>query len=166
MSEFKKRAVEVSFDLSKQFISLAFAGVAFAVGLSAGNGMIATSLLFWAVIALFAASSLLGFLYLMRGAASLSADKEFDIYETICRIWAILQIVFVFVGVAFLLVLHLKFNKKETADSAGSNIELTVNQNKLRYKVPTGKDIRVVLDKDGKLDFQVVLPSTNNTAKP
>jgi hypothetical protein len=102
----------------------------------------------------------------MRGAASLSADKEFDIFEMVCRILAILQIVFVFVGVIFLLFFHLKFNKKETADSAGSNIELTVNQNKLRYKVPDNKDIKVVLDKDGKLDFQAVSRSTNNAAKP
>jgi hypothetical protein len=165
MSEFKKRAVEVSFDLSKQFISLAFAGVAFAVGLSAGNGSAVSSILFWVVITFFAVSSILGFLYLMRGASSLSADKEFDIYETTCRLWAVLQILLVFFGVALLLILHLKLNKKDTSGS-GSNIEVTVNQNKLQYQVPDGKDIKIVLDKDGKLDFQAISASTTNATKP
>jgi hypothetical protein len=157
MSDFKKRAVDLSFDLSKQFISLAFAGVAFAVGLSAGNGLIVGSVLFWVVLTLFGASSIFGFVYLLRGASRLSSDKEFDIYESVCRWMAILQIVFVFVGVFLLLFLHLSYRKRGT--DAGNGVDILVNSNKVHYAVPVGKDIKLTIDNGGNLDFQTISPT-------
>jgi hypothetical protein len=44
--------------------------------------------------------------------------------------------------------------------SAGYNLNLILNQNKIQYAVPPGKDVKMILDKDGKLDFQ-----TTNSVK-
>jgi hypothetical protein len=54
----------------------------------------------------------------------------------------------------------------EKKQSVESNIELTVGQNKLQYAIPDGKSIKITLDKDGKLDFQMAPSAVTNVTKP
>lgn len=140
MSEKNHKAAELSFDLSKQFISLAFAGVAFAIGLSTANGNIASTLFFWGAVILFALSAILGFLFLMRGASDFSIKGDFDIYEKGARIMSLFQIVFVFLGVVLLLWLHLSSVKqnpqlqisidpKVIIENPGSTVKIKVEPN-------------------------------------
>jgi hypothetical protein len=100
--EYKQKAAELGFDLTKQFLTLAFGGIAFVVGISFSSpSAVSTTLLWWA-IALFSASCIMGLLFLMRGVNHLSEKRSFDIYATSLRTLSILQILFVIAGVIML----------------------------------------------------------------
>ena len=49
----QKKAADLGFDLTKQFLTLAFAGIAFVVGLSFSTPGAVSSVLLWLVIAVF-----------------------------------------------------------------------------------------------------------------
>src|SRR5437016_12654560 len=96
----QKKAAELGFDLTKQFLTLAFAGIAFVVGLSFNTPGSISSLMLWLVIATFGLSAVLGLLFLMRGVNLLSVQKTYDIYASSLRFLATLQIIFMLVGTA------------------------------------------------------------------
>jgi len=135
------KAAELSFDLSKQFISIAFAGVAFAVGLSASNGKILLTLLFWIAVFSFALSAILGFFFLMRGASDLSQRGSFDIYQVGARWMSLFQIIFVFLGVVLLLILHL--------NTVSQNSQMQILINEKGVKVTPEESMRIDVDKNG-----------------
>lgn len=56
----QKKAAELGFDLTKQFLTLAFAGIAFIVGLSFNTPGAVSSATLWLVIGTFGASAALG----------------------------------------------------------------------------------------------------------
>src|ERR1019366_7757720 len=98
----QKKAAELGFDLTKQFLTLAFAGIAFVVGLSFNTPGTVSSLMLWLVIGVFGGSVLLGLLFLMRGVSLLSVEKSYNIYAPSLRGLAILQIILMLVGTVFL----------------------------------------------------------------
>ena len=100
--ECEKKAAELGFDLTKQFLTLAFAGIAFVVGLSFSTPGVVSTLMLWLVIGAFGGSALLGLGFLMHGVSLLSVKKSFDIYASTLRILAVFQIVFMLVGTIFL----------------------------------------------------------------
>src|SRR5947208_13874125 len=86
----QKKAAELGFDLTKQFLTLAFAGIAFVVGLSFNAPGAVSSVLFWSVILTFALSAILGLSFLMHGVNLLSVQKTYDIYASSLRFLAVL----------------------------------------------------------------------------
>lgn len=84
----EKKAAELSFDLTKQFLSLAFAGIAFVVGLSFNSPGAVSSLMLWTVVSVFALSAALGLMFLMHGVSRLSTAKSYDVYATSLRFLA------------------------------------------------------------------------------
>ena len=88
VEECEKKAAEVGFDLTKQFLTLAFAGIAFVVGLSFDTPGAVSSLMLWLVIE-HLASAVLGLGFLMHGVNLLNIQKSFDIYASTLRILAV-----------------------------------------------------------------------------
>src|ERR1035438_9425408 len=82
--ECEKKAAELGFDLTKQFLTLAFAGIAFVVGLSFNTPGAVSSLMLWLVIGVFGGSVLLGLLFLMRGVSLLSVEKSYNLTRLRC----------------------------------------------------------------------------------
>jgi membrane protein implicated in regulation of membrane protease activity len=144
--EHQQKAAELGFDLTKQFLTLAFGGIAFVVGLSFSTpDAVSTTLLWWA-IGLFSASSIFGLLFLMKGVNHLSEKKSFDIYDKSLRCLSILQIVFVVVGVITLcpIVNHRPPPPSAVPAAKISTIEIHINgQSTLVYPIQPEKDVRV-----------------------
>src|SRR5579863_7056845 len=115
--ECEKKAAEIGFDLTKQFLTLAFAGIAFVVGLSFNTPGSVSSLMLWLVIVAFGGSALLGLLFLMRGVNLLSVQKSYDIYASSLRGLSIVQIIFMLIGTG-LLVTILKERPSQAAPAA------------------------------------------------
>jgi len=99
----EKKAAELGFDLTKQFITLALAGIAFVVGLSFNSPGTVPALLLWPTVGVFGLSTVLGLLFLMRGVNQLSIQKSYDIYASSLTVLAGSQIVLVLIGVALLI---------------------------------------------------------------
>lgn len=154
--EHKQKAAELGFDLTKQFLTLAFGGIAFVVGISFSTpSAVSTALLWWA-IGLFAASCVAGLLFLMQGVNHLSEQKSFDIYAASLRVLSVLQILFVIAGVVTLcpIVNH----RPATTPSTGQSIEIrTPGQSSLTY--PVEPDKNVIIEFDGsKFTFSAKKP--------
>jgi hypothetical protein len=103
--EYVKKAADLGFDVTKQFLTLAFAGIAFVVGLSFSAPGAVSTLMLWAVISVFGGSAVLGLLFLMRGVHQLSEKKSFDVYTPSLRWLASLQIIAVIMGTGCLAVI-------------------------------------------------------------
>jgi hypothetical protein len=157
----KIKSAEIGFDLSKQFLSIAFAGVAFAVGISTADGKASSSWLFWAAIIVFGLSAILGFLFLMRGVADYSTNGQCDIYNTGLRFLSLFQILFVSSGVIFLLFLHLKTKKPPEDSKAGVRIEFGGKV------ISSAKDsvLDVKISPDGSVEVKHGAPTALPSAK-
>lgn len=98
----EKKAAELGFDLTKQFITLALAGIAFIVGLSLNSPGAVSHLMLWLTVGTFGFSTVLGLAFLGHGVSLLSIQKSYDIYASSLRTLAIIQIVLVLIGVVLL----------------------------------------------------------------
>lgn len=146
--ECEKAAAALGFDLTRQFLTIAISGIAFIVGLALSTpGAVSASLLWW-VLSLFGASAVFGMLFLMHGVSRLSEDRSFDIYATWLRIFAVLQIVLVVVGVALLcpVIANRSVTKK---DQLAPNIEVKRGDAEIiRYPTDPTKNYEISIDKD------------------
>jgi hypothetical protein len=141
-----KKAAEVGFDLTKQFLTLAFAGIAFVVGLSFNTPGTISDLMFWLVIIPFAASVVIGLLFLMRGVNQLSVQNSYDIYAPSLRALAGLQILLTMLGVVLLVpVLRMRPSSKSAASV--NSMELKINgQQSVTYPLDPNKNVSIELD--------------------
>jgi hypothetical protein len=147
--ECEKKAAELGFDLTKQFLTLAFGGIAFVVGLSFSTPGAVSLLMLWLVIGAFGGSAILGLVFLMHGVNLLSVKQSYDIYASSLRAFAIFQIIFMLIGTA-LLGLLLKHHSSATTQTARDVEIRTDAQHSVRYPLDPDKNITVELD-GGKL---------------
>jgi hypothetical protein len=145
----EKKAAELGFDLTKQFLTLAFAGIAFVVGLSFNTPGAVSSLMLWLVIGVFGGSVILGLLFLMRGVNLLSIQKSYDIYAPSLRYLAGFQIGLTVIGTVFLGVLLETHPSKATPTAHNMEIKLD-SQRSVVYPIDPEKGTTVELD-DGKV---------------
>jgi membrane protein implicated in regulation of membrane protease activity len=142
----QKKAAELGFDLTKQFLTLAFAGIAFVVGLSFNTPGSVSSLLFWSVIVTFGLSALLGLAFLMHGVSLLNEKKQYDIYASSLRFLSGLQIVLMLVGTALLVPILARRSKVTTAP-ATSSVEIKLGpQQTVIYPIDSSKNLTIELD--------------------
>jgi len=149
--ECEKKAAELGFDLTKQFLTLAFAGIAFVVGLSFNTPGAVSSLMLWLVIGVFGGSVLLGLLFLMRGVNLLSIEKSYDIYAPSLRGLAIFQIIFMLIGTVFLGTI-LKEHPSNVTPPGVHTMEVRLDpQHTVVYPIDPDKNTIVVEVADGKV---------------
>jgi hypothetical protein len=147
--ECEKQAAELGFDLTKQFLTLAFAGIAFVVGLSFNTPSAVSSLMLWLVIGVFGGSVLLGLLFLMRGVNLLSVEKSYDIYAPSLRALAVLQILLMLIGTIFLCTILKRHSISVTPVAHNMEIKLDP-QHSVVYPIDTDKNMTVEID-NGKV---------------
>lgn len=123
----EKKAAELGFDITKQFLTLAFAGIAFIVGLSFNTPGSVSSLMLWLTVGVFGISVAFGLMFLMHGVNLLSVSKTYDIYASSLRILAGLQIALVLVGVVLLVPILNARPIKKSAGNPGS-VEVKIDQ--------------------------------------
>jgi len=142
----RKKAAELGFDLTKQFLTLAFAGIAFVVGLSFNTPGAVSSLMLWLIIGVFGGSVLLGLLFLMRGVSLLSIEKSYDIYAPSLRGLAIFQIILMLIGTVFLGTI-LKRHPPPSTASVAHNMEIKLDQqHSVVYPIDPDKNTTVEID--------------------
>jgi hypothetical protein len=148
-AECDKKATELGFDLTKQFLSLAFAGIAFVVGLSFSTPGSVSSMLLWCTVIAFGLSAVLGLLFLMTGVNQLSVKKSYDIYAASLRFLSIFQILLMLGGTALLVpILQRRPNQKSGAVS--NQIELKNGQQSVVYPIDPNKSHTIELE-NGKV---------------
>jgi len=152
----EKKAAELGFDLTKQFLTLAFAGIAFVVGLSFNTPGAVSALMLWLVIGAFGASVLLGLLFLMRGVSLLSIEKSYDIYAPSLRVLAVFQIILMLVGTVFLGTILKRHSSIQSAITHNMEIKLD-QQHTVVYPIDPDKNTTVELD-DGKVKITSAKP--------
>jgi hypothetical protein len=142
----EKKAADLGFDVTKQFLTLAFAGIAFVVGLSFNTPGTVSSLMLWLVVGIFGGSVVFGLLFLMRGVNLLSVEKSFDIYSPSLRGFAIFQIVFVLIGTGCLGTI-LKNHSASKVASVAHNMEIKLDsEHSVVYPIDPDKNTTVEID--------------------
>ncbi|MGO9302097.1 MAG: hypothetical protein ACLPPV_03655 [Candidatus Korobacteraceae bacterium] len=144
--ECEKKAAELGFDLTKQFLTLAFAGIAFVVGLSFSTPGAVSLVMLWLVIGAFGLSAVLGLFFLMHGVNLLSIQKTYDIYASSLRLLATSQIVFMLIGAGLLVpILEARYSKK--APPVSNSVEIRLGpQQSVVYPIDPSKSITIELD--------------------
>jgi hypothetical protein len=142
----QKKAADLGFDLTKQFLTLAFGGIAFIVGLSFNTPGAISSFMLWGVVGTFAVSAALGLCFLMHGVSLLHVHNSYDIYASSLRILAVAQIVLVLLGVGLLVpVLSARSAKKPRL--SGNSIEIRADPNQsVIYPIDPEKSITIELE--------------------
>jgi hypothetical protein len=142
----EQEAAKLSFDVTKQFVTIAVGGIAFVVGLSSSSPTAISSFLLWTTIAVFGLSAVFGLLFLMHGVNTLSVQKSYDIYATGLRILAISQISLVLIGVVLLFpILYNRPAPQPFSQSGDIRIQLSPQQS-LSYPVPADKNYVIEID--------------------
>jgi hypothetical protein len=141
-----KKAADLGFDVTKQFLTLALAGIAFVSGLSFNSPGTVSSVLQWAIMIAFGLSVVFGLVFLMRGVNLLSIEKSFDIYMGSLRILAMAQIVLFVVGVALLFPIINRHSASKSGVSTG-NLEVKIDANRsIVYTADPTRTITIELD--------------------
>lgn len=159
IDQFQQKAADVGFDLTKQFLTLAFAGIAFVVGLTFNKPGVVSSTLLWSIVGAFCVSVVLGLLFLMRGVGQLGSEGKCDIYAPALRFLSAFQIFFVLVGVVLLVPILNSSNSKSKTVSQSIRIQLTTDQS-LEYPMDANRDIEVIID-GSKVEVRPVYHNTN-----
>jgi hypothetical protein len=141
----EKKAADLSFDLTKQFLTLAFGGIAFVVGLSFSTPGAISALMLWLVVGTFGVSAALGILFLMNGVNRLGIQKSFDVYASSLRFLAILQIVTMLLGTVFLGLILKNHGIKPTDHSRTVEVK-TDAAHSVTYPLDPDKDITIEID--------------------
>jgi len=151
VDECQKKAAELGFDVTKQFLTMAFAGIAFVVGLSFNTPGSVSSVMFWAVIAVFGLSAAFGIFFLLHGVNLLSVQKTYDIYASSLRFLAAFQIVLMLGGTALLFPILYARQSHLTVAPSTSTIEIKLGTaQSVTYPIDPAKNVVIELD-DGKL---------------
>lgn len=140
--ECEKKAADLGFDLTKQFLTLAFGGIAFVVGLSFNTPGAVSSLMLWLIVGSFGGSALLGLLFLMNGVNRLSVQKSYDIYASSLRFLAFLQIVCMLVGTILLAVVLKDHGSKEAEKPHTIQIRTDANHS-VTYPLDPDRNVTV-----------------------
>ena len=145
-NDHEQEAAKLSFDITKQFITIAVGGIAFVVGLSVSSPTTISSFLLWATIGIFVVSAGFGLLFLMHGVNTLSIKKSYDVYATGLRFLSIFQILLVLLGVILLFPILYNRPAPPTSSQAGDvRIQLSPQQS-ISYPVPADKNYVIEID--------------------
>ena len=109
LKETRKDSCTYAMELTKQFLTLSAAGIAFVVGLVYADkpGKLSATAVGWS-LCLFGFSILCGWFFLMRMTGKINKKQSYDIYEPFAQLTSILQIVFFCLGVVALFCPTLK----------------------------------------------------------
>jgi hypothetical protein len=141
----KEKAADLAFDVTKQFLSIAFAGIAFVVGMTYSTPGAVSGFLMWMTVSIFGLSALLGLLFLLHGVNLLSIQETYDIYASSLRALAVIQIVLVIGGVALLAIVLSQRPAK--LNGAGGNMEIKVSaQQSVQYPIDPNRNTTVEID--------------------
>ena len=153
-TENKKNASNLAVEISKQFLAIAFAGIAFTIGISSQDGAIMGSRLFWGVIVVFAISAVLGFCFLMHGVSKYAKGEAFAPYGGGARFAAFLQSLALAVGVGLLLWLHVESveSKSKTGDQ---RLQIEQTPKGTTVRVSSGRKATISISEKDKVEATV-----------
>ena len=143
----EKDATQLSFDITRQFITIALGGIAFVAGLAGASATTASTVLFWAILIVFGLSTLFGLLFLMHGVHRLHVAKSYNVYAKGLRITSACQIVLAFFGVILLC-----FFFQPPSGSPTRMIEIKTEKDVIAYPHSPNESYTIKI-KDGEVAF-------------
>ena len=146
--ECQKKAAELGFDLTKQFLTLAFAGIAFVVGMSFNTPGVVSGFMLWSVVAAFGVSAAVGLLFLMHGVGRLGRNK-YDLYAPSLRILSALQILLMLLGTIFLVPILSRHEPSESKMQPNTVQIKLGSQRTVVYPVDPSKKLTIELSDNG-----------------
>jgi len=98
----QRDAMSLVQDLSRQFISISFAGIGFIVGISQLSPTPISSLLFWVILFSFMISVIAGLLLIMHSISKIADENSYNIWSLGIRTASLTQIIAATIGVLLL----------------------------------------------------------------
>lgn len=149
-----KDSCKYSIEISKQFLTLSSAGIAFVVGLAMARSITVSNSFYWSV-GLFAVSVAVGLFYVMSVVAHINQDDNYNVYTTTPRCLALIQIVTFLAAISVLGFIILSEDRNSKQMPATSDLELSVGSKSIKHRIPTNTVIKIhITDKD-EVDFQI-----------
>ena len=146
----EKDATQLSFDITRQFITITLGGIGFAVGLAGASGAVVSVVLFWAILIIFGLSTLFGLLFLMHGVHRLHVVKSYNVYARGLRITSACQILLAFFGVTLLC-----FFFQPSSGPPQKRIEVKTEKDVIMYPHSPNENYTIKI-KDGEVVFSTV----------
>jgi len=152
-----KESCKYSIEISKQFITLSSAGIAFIVGLAIAPNTDVSNYYYLA-----GGSCLLsicfGLIYIMSAIAHINKHENYDVYTSHLRFFSTFQILFFLVGVVFLIgIVNTKINEKPVNGISPSsyNLHLRSGDKEIKQLVGANSKLEVLLSEDGNIKLTV-----------
>jgi hypothetical protein len=147
------KGTDLAFEVSKQFLTLALGGVAFAIGITGSHPEAFGTIWFWLAIILFGLSIFTGFVFLMAGVSSLGQDKAFDVYRPFHRMLSIIQVLSIVAGASLLLYIHASSLRYDSPTTV--TFEIHVAGKMTSMTVPAGSSVEAVVAPDNTVKVTI-----------
>jgi hypothetical protein len=141
-NDFAKDSATLAGDITRQFISIAFGGIGFAIGILHTSSAVILGYAAWLVLALFGLSAVFGLLFLMHLTWQVAVEKSYDIYAGGLRILSALQ---VSIAIAGIILLCIFFAQPDRHDDNSSRVTLDCSNGKI-YQITVKNGQVIVID--------------------
>jgi len=158
-SDAHKASCQYGVDISKQFITLASAGMAFVAGLVVSKK---AGLTFSQTVYLFSFLGLsiaFGLFFLMRVIGHINKSDNYNVYTISLRILASFQIILFIFGASILgyATINIAKNKPSITDkSPASFLEIKIDNREIKQPVFEGSLVEIEMTKDNDLKLKVL----------
>ncbi|MBC8032294.1 MAG: hypothetical protein H7Z16_19580 [Pyrinomonadaceae bacterium] len=147
---------KLAIDISKQFLTLAIAGIGFVIGMLISEPpRLPTIYLYWALIPLLVSVGL-ALLFLMGVVSQISRRNNYDIYSIKPRALAVLQILFFVGAIVALGVATINITRSNSATHDPSILEVKFGEHHVKRTVSVPSDVTVQITSDNQLSVAVV----------
>lgn len=154
MSEEISKAQELAFDISRQFMTFAVAGIGFAIAVTGEHPDAYSAKSFAVGIGLFVLGVVAGLAFLMHGVSKFSEKMPLDVYSALPRWLSLIQIFSVAGGASLILYLHLS-TLTSPAPPPEVIVDITVGGKKSSVLAPAGSKVEAAVSLDGTVVFTV-----------
>jgi hypothetical protein len=163
--EHKRDACKYSTDLSKQFLTLTTAGLAFLIASYFAGNLEVSILTLYLCFGLFGLSAILGFLFLMSVIGNIDQLNRYDVYTARHRGLVGVQIGAFAIAVLVLAIATLQSAAESSLTRSDSHAILTVTSHgvTLRHELMPGSSVSTVVDSAGQLLVTVAPTAAANT---
>ena len=152
-----KESCGYSIQISKQFITLASAGIAFVVGLAIAPNTAISSFYYWTGGCCFF-SICFGLIFIMSTIAHINKNDNYNVYTPQLRFLAFMQITLFLVGIIVLsqiLFNKIDGNSHQSIKSANTNFSIKSGNKEINHFLNEKNKPDLVVSESGKIDLTV-----------
>ncbi len=149
-----KESCKYAVEISKQFMTLGVAAIAFVVSLLLAEKFIISKDCSYTLMVILGISVLFGIIFLMSVVGHINRTENYDVYTGKLRFFASGQVILFFVAMVVIGYSVVNYPIKQTGPNT-ANMTILIKDKQVTYPIPTGADISVKIDEKDNVGISV-----------